>query len=152
MHAKIIALAALLAAAPVIAGCSGSEPPSQTPAPSAQAPTSAPPAPANLKQIQQQRAGDYVVTLSNETGSLKQGANNLTLEFRKGDQLTDPGNVEVKPMMEMKGMGPMLANTKATPLGTPGRYNVTTDLAMAGPWKVMVTFSGGETEFSLATQ
>ena len=152
MRAKIIALATLLAAALVIAGCSGSEPPSQTPAPSVQAPTPTPSATANLKQIQQQRAGDYVITLSNETGSLKQGANNLTLEFRKGDQLTDPGNVEVKPMMEMKGLGPMLANTKAAPSGTPGRYDVMTDLSMAGPWKFMVTFAGGETEFSLATQ
>ena len=152
MRAKIIALATVLAVALVIAGCSGSEPQSQTPAPSAQAPTPTPTASANLKQIQQKRAGDYVITVSNETGSLKQGANSLTLEFRKGDQLTDPGNVEVKPMMEMKGLGPMLANTKATPSGAPGRYDVMTDLSMAGPWKFMVTFTGGETEFNLATQ
>ena len=150
MRAKIIALATLLAAALTIAGCSGSEPPSQTPAAPAQ--VTAPSASANLKQIQQKRAGDYVITLSNATGSLKQGANNLTLEFRKGDQLTDPGNVEVKPMMEMKGLGPMLANTKATPSGAPGRYDVMTDLSMAGPWKFVVTFTGGETEFNLATQ
>ena len=93
-----------------------------------------------------------MITLLNDNGSLKQGANNLTLEFRRGDQLTDPGNVQVKPMMEMKGMGPMLANTSATPSGSAGRYSVTTDLAMAGPWKIMVTFTGGETEFTLATQ
>jgi len=152
MRPKTIVLATLLAAALATAGCSSSEPTSQAPAPSAQAPTATPPAAANLKQIQQQRSGDYVITLSNETGSLKQGANNLTLEFRRGDQLADPGNVEVKPMMEMKGAGPMLANTKATPSSTPGRYDVTTDLAMAGPWKFMVTFSGGETTFDLKTQ
>ena len=125
MRAKTIALATLLAAALTIAGCSGSEPPSQTRAASAQVP--APSASANLKQIQQQRAGDYEITLSNETGSLK-------------------------PMMEMKGMGPMLANTKAAPSATPGRYEVMTDLSMAGPWKFMVTFAGGQAEFSLATQ
>ncbi len=111
-----------------------------------------PPAAGNLKEIGKKEAGGYVITLSSETGSLKLGANNLTLEFRKGEQLADPGNVEVKPMMEMKGMGPMLANTKATPSGTPGRYNITTDLSMTGPWKFMVMFSGGETEFDLATQ
>src|SRR5881409_2116586 len=43
----------------------------------------------------------------------------------------------------------MLANTKATPSGTPGQYNVTTNLSMAGPWKFMVTFFGGETEFAM---
>src|SRR6266446_5624409 len=115
VRAKPMIFATSLAAALFIAGCSGSEPPSQAPTPSAQVATPTPPAPANVKQIQQQLAGDYVITLSNETGSLEQGANNLSLEFRKADQLTDPGNVEVKPMMEMKGLGPMLANTKATP-------------------------------------
>ena len=152
MLTKLMVFAALTTAVLMAAGCSSSEPTSQTAAPSAQAPATSPQTASNLKQMDQKRSGDYVITLSNETGSLKQGANNLTLEFRKGDQLADPGNVEVKPMMEMKGMGPMLANTKANPSGTAGQYNVTTDLSMAGPWKIMVTFSGGETEFNLATQ
>jgi len=142
----------LTTAALTAAACSSSQPTSQAPAPAAQAPAATPPTTGNVKQIEQKRAGDYLITLSSESGSLKQGSNNLTLEFRKRDQLADPGNVEVKPMMEMKGMGPMLANTKATPSGTPGRYNVTTDLSMAGPWKFMVTFSGGETAFDLTTQ
>lgn len=144
-------LATLIVAALLIVGCSSSEPSKQPPATPAAAPTAAPAA-TNLKQLQQQKSGDYVITLLNETGSLKQGANNLTLEFRRGEQLADPGNVEVKPMMEMKGMGPMLANTKAMPSGTAGRYNVTTDLSMAGPWKIMITFAGGETAFDLTTQ
>src|SRR5438045_1465510 len=63
MRAMII-LATSLTTSLFIAGCGGSEPPSQAPSPSAQAPTPAQPAPANLKQIQQQRVGDYVVTLS----------------------------------------------------------------------------------------
>ncbi|HYR88328.1 MAG TPA: FixH family protein [Terriglobia bacterium] len=147
MQTKVMLL--ILAATTFLTvGCGSSEPAKQVSAP-AQAP--APPA-AALKQIQEQRSGDYVIALLNESGSLKMGSNSLTLEFRRGDQLTDPGNVQVKPMMEMKGMGPMLANTTATPSATPGRYNVTTDLAMAGPWKFMVTFSGGQTEFNLATQ
>jgi hypothetical protein len=140
-------LALLALAVTIAAGCSQqSSEKSATPG-QATSPTSS-----NLKQIQQQRSGDYVITLSSDTGSLKQGTNNLILEFRRADQLTDPGNVEVTPMMEMKGAGPMLANTKAIPSGTPGQYNVTTDLAMAGPWKFTVKFSGGQTEFDLATQ
>ena len=55
-------------------------------------------------------------------------------------------------MMEMKGMGPMLANSTVTPAGTPGRYNITMELSMAGQWKLMVMFTGGETEFDLAAQ
>ena len=152
MSIKPIVLAMLTIAALTAAACSSSQPTSQAPAPATQAPAATPPTTGNVKQIEQKRAGDYLITLSSESGSLKQGSNNLTLEFRKRDQLADPGNVEVKPMMEMKGMGPMLANTKAPPSGTPGRYNVTTDLSMAGPWKFMVTFSGGETAFDLTTQ
>ena len=147
MQTKTRLILLTAAAAFVTAGCGSSEPTNQASAPT-QAPVSAP----QLKQIQQQRSGDYVVALLNESGSLKMGSNNLTLEFRRGDQLADPGNVQVKPMMEMKGLGPMLANTSATPSATPGRYNVTTDLSMAGPWKFTVTFTGGETEFNLSTQ
>ena len=97
MRTTTIILATLLMTALETAGCSGSEPGGQAPAPSAQRPIATPPDKVNLKQIQQQRSGDYVVTLSNETGSLKQGTNNLTLEFRRGDQLADPGNLEVHP-------------------------------------------------------
>ena len=150
MQTKIIVLTTLILAASLLAACTSSEPTKQASAPT-QAPAPGAPA-AELKQIQQQRSGDYVITLLNESGSLKQGTNNLTLEVRRGDQLVDPGNVQVKPMMEMKGAGPMLANSRATPSGTPGRYNVTTDLSMAGQWKVMVTFTGGETEFTLSNQ
>jgi hypothetical protein len=144
---KSIVLALSVTAMLMSSACSSSEPVNQTPP--AATPTAAA---SNVKEIGKKEAAGYVITLSGETGSLRQGANNLRLEFRKGDQLIDPGNVDVKPTMEMKGMGPMLANTKATPSGTPGRYDVTTDLSMAGPWKIMVTFSGGEAEFDLMTQ
>ncbi len=152
MHTKFIVIGLLIAIVVITAACSSSEPTGQAPSPSAQVPAATPPATSSLKEIGKKEAAGYVITLSSDTGSLKQGANNLTLEFLKGNQLADPGNVEVKPMMEMKGMGPMLANTKATPSGTPGRYNVTTDMSMAGPWKFMIMFSGGETEFDLMTQ
>jgi hypothetical protein len=153
MHTKIFVLAMLIATALGTAACGASEQPSETPAAPAQARAPATQAPSSeLKQLQQKQSGDYTVTLLNDTGTLKQGANNLTLEFRRSGELADPGNVQVKPMMEMKGMGPMLANTTATPSGTAGRYNVKTDISMAGPWKFMITFSGGETELDLATQ
>ena len=74
------------------AACTASETTSE--APQAQPPAPAPHEPAgNLKEIQQQRSGDYVVALLNETGDLKQGPNNLTLEFRRANdnQLADAG-------------------------------------------------------------
>jgi len=126
-----------------VPACSTPEQPAETAPPPAQS--------TELTQIDQKTSGDYVVTLLSEGGSLSQGTNHLTLEFRRGGQLSDPGQVEVKPMMEMKGAGPMLANASTTQSATPGRYNVTTDLSMAGPWKFTINFQGGQAEFDLTT-
>jgi hypothetical protein len=152
MTMRTVLIAMSMAIVFITAACSPSEKSSDTPAPTPAEPASAPAAPgSDLKQIEQKKSGDYVITLLNETGSLKQGANKLVLEFRREDQLTDPGNVQVKPMMEMKGLGPMMATATAIPNGT-GRFEISTDLAMAGVWKVMVTFMGGEAEFDLSAQ
>jgi hypothetical protein len=153
MHTKIV-LALFIAAASVLAACTSPETPSE--APQAQAPAPPPAELAgDLKVIQQQRSGDYVVALLNETDNLTQGANNLTLEFRRtGDnQLADVGNVQVESMMEMQGMGPMMAKTNVTPSGTPGRYNMTAELSMAGNWKTTVTFAENQkVQFDLGAQ
>jgi hypothetical protein len=146
MHTKIV-LAVFMTATSLITACGPSETPSQTPGPAATpAPATPPAATTGLKQIQQQRTGDYVVAVLNDTGDLKQGTNNLTLEFRKAtdNQLADVGNVQVQSTMEMKGMSPMMAKTNVTPSGTPGRYNMTADLSMAGAWKTVVTFGGNQ--------
>ena len=59
----------------------------------------------NLKQIDQQRTGDYIVTALNETGQVKQGPNKFVLEFRKAsdNKLTDVGNVQLNSAMPMPG-------------------------------------------------
>jgi hypothetical protein len=121
----------------IVAGCGSSEPETKS---GESSETS------SLKEIQQQRAGDYVVAVLNETGELKQGANVLTLEFRKAsdNQLADVGEVKVESTMAMPGAGPMLANTKVAPSGTPGRYSLNAELSMAGGWKTVVSFGGGQ--------
>jgi hypothetical protein len=147
MYTKIL-LTIIIGAATVMAACSSADTPSEPPAPEAPAPAS------TLKEIQQQRSGDYVVAVLNETGELKQGINNLTLEFRTAsdNQLADVGDVKVESTMEMKGMSPMMANTKITPSGTPGRYNMMADLSMAGDWKTVVTFGGTKVQFELGAK
>jgi len=100
----------------------------------------------DLKAIQHQQAGEYTVTILSETGSLKQGANNFTLEFRKtaDQQLVDVGTVEVAPIMEMAGMSPMMATTEVAPSDAAGRYKVSGNFSMAGLWKCKVTFANGQ--------
>jgi hypothetical protein len=108
--------------------------------------------PANLKQVQQQRAGDYTVTILSDTGTLKHGSSSFTLEFRKSadNQLADVGKVEVSPVMEMSGMAPMMGGAEVTPTSTPGRYDVKGSLTMGGLWKVNVRFGDNQNiRFSL---
>jgi hypothetical protein len=97
--------------------------------------------PSNLKQVQQQRSGDYTVTILSDTGTMKQGSSKFALEFRNADnKLVDVGKVEVSPVMEMSGMAPMMGGAEVTSTDTPGRYEVKGSLSMAGLWKVNVRF------------
>jgi len=109
----------------------------------------------NLKQIEQQRAGEYLVTLLSETGQLKQGPNKFVLEFRKAsdNQLTDVGNVQLNSLMPMPGMSPMSGGASATPSGTPGRYQIESDFQMMGTWNFTVKFGNGQqARFALKAQ
>ena len=109
----------------------------------------------NLKQIAQQRSGDYVVTVLNDTGELKQGPNKFALEFRKAsdNQLANVGNVQLNTLMPMPGMSPMSGGASAEPSGTPGRYNVESDFQMTGTWNFTVMFANGQRAiFSLKAQ
>lgn len=101
---------------------------------------------AELKQISQQRAGDYVVTLLSESGQLKQGPNKYVLEFRKApdNQLVDVGEVKLSSRMPMPGMSDMIGGASATPSGTPGRYSVESDFEMRGKWNFGATFGNNQ--------
>ncbi len=99
----------------------------------------------NLKPIQQQKAGDYTVTVLNETGTLKTGQSKFFLEFRKADnQLADVGEVRLNSLMPMPGMAPMSGGASATPSGTPGRYTVEANFQMAGEWNFTVNFGNNQ--------
>lgn len=99
-----------------------------------------------LKQISQQRVGDYVVTLLGENGQLKQGPNKYVLEFRKAsdNQLVDVGEVRLSSRMPMPGMSDMIGGAAATPSGTPGRYNVESNFEMRGKWNFGATFGNNQ--------
>jgi YtkA-like len=99
----------------------------------------------NVGKTQTQQAGEYTVTVLNDSGSIKNGANDFILEFRKtGDgQLVDVGTVDVAPIMDMPGMSPMMGSATVTPTDTPGRYRATGSLSMAGLWKFNVKFGDG---------
>jgi len=111
--------------------------------------------PSLLKPVQEQRAGGYTVTLLTETGTVKQGSSAATLEFRNtaDNQLADVGTIEVSPVMEMAGMGPMMGSAEVDPASTAGRYNVHQNLSMGGLWKIDVKFGNAQkVRFSVSAE
>jgi hypothetical protein len=108
-----------------------------------------------FKQIQQQRSGDYTVSLLNETGVLKQSSDHLRIEIRNAstNELAGVNNVKVQATMMMAGMGPMFGTFSAPQQVAPGQYELDASMGMTGQWNLVVTFDpNGRAQFSLRAQ
>jgi len=89
------------------------------------------------------KAGAMDIVLLAPGDSLKQGKGSFVLEFRDADgNLVDAGNVTVGASMPMPGMSPMFGECLATPSPTKGRYEVVSDLGMAGTWRLQIAWDG----------
>ena len=98
---------------------------------------------AQLKELQRVKAGAMDIVLLAPGDSLKQGQGRFVLEFRDaGGNLVDVGTVMVGASMPMPGMAPMFGESTVTPSATKGRYDVASDLAMAGTWRLQVAWDG----------
>jgi hypothetical protein len=93
--------------------------------------------------VQTIRAGDLDIALLSPTGSLRQGRNSFTLEFRRTGTTTlvDVGSVRASANMPMPGMV-MSGGLQVTPTGVPGRYAATAEFGMAGAWQMAVEWNG----------
>jgi YtkA-like len=99
--------------------------------------------PAQLKQLQRVKAGPMDILLLAPGEAIKQGKGNFVLEFRDaGGNLVDVGAVKVGASMPMPGMAPMFGECMVTPSATKGRYEVATDLGMAGTWRLQIAWDG----------
>jgi len=111
--------------------------------------------PSTLTPIQQQRSGDYVVSLLNDTGVLKQHSNRLTLEIRNtaSNELANVNNVQIQATMRMPGMGPMFGNLLPMRQVSPGRYDFEADFSMLVQWAFLVSFDpNGSVKLNLNAQ
>jgi len=96
-----------------------------------------------LKELQRVKAGTMDIVLLAPGDSLKQGKGSFVLEFRDaGGNLVDVGTVMVGASMPMPGMAPMFGESTVTPSATKGRYDVASDLGMAGTWRLQVAWDG----------
>ena len=93
--------------------------------------------------VQTIRAGDLDIALLSPTGTLRQGRNSFTFEFRRtgSTTLVDVGSVRASANMPMPGMV-MSGGLQVTPTGVPGRYAATAEFGMAGAWQMAIEWNG----------
>jgi len=93
--------------------------------------------------VQTVRAGDVDVVLLSPSGTLRQGRNAFTIEFRRTgtNTLVDVGSVRASANMPMPGMV-MSSGLQVVPTGVPGRYSATAEFGMAGAWQVAIEWDG----------
>jgi hypothetical protein len=93
--------------------------------------------------VQTIRAGDMDIALLSPTGTLRQGRNSFTFEFRRTGTTTlvDVGTVRASANMAMPGMV-MSGGLQVTPTVVPGRYAATAEFGMAGAWQMAIEWNG----------
>jgi len=97
----------------------------------------------SLKEVQRTHAGALDVVLLSTAEALPQGKGFAVLEFRSSaGSLVNVGTVRVNATMPMAGMAPMIGGSEVTPTPAPGRYELATDLSMAGTWRFAVEWDG----------
>jgi hypothetical protein len=103
-----------------------------------------------------QTVNNLTVKLMASAGQLRQGDNNILIEFRdSGGQLVDVGNVNFTIDMNMPGMQ-MHEGATVQRTGTAGQYRAKIKVGMAGDWTAKLSYEGprgsGQTSFNLNTK
>ena len=110
------------------------------------------------KTIKTTQVGNLTATLSNSTGRLKQGDQEVTLTFTdSSSKPVDVGAVSLN--FHMPAMGSMAAMNDAvtfTTTGTPGVYTGKVNIEMAGEWQGQLAYEGpagtGKTTFTVVAR
>jgi hypothetical protein len=113
--------------------------------------------PEHTAEVARVRSGDLDVVLLASGPALNQGKSAFTIEFHAASDaagLVDVGAVKATATMPMAGMAPMLAPVSIESTATPGRYAASSDLAMAGAWRLTIEWDGpaGRGSASLSPQ
>ncbi|HEX6463918.1 MAG TPA: CusA/CzcA family heavy metal efflux RND transporter, partial [Vicinamibacterales bacterium] len=92
--------------------------------------------------VQRLTGGNLEIALLSQTGSLHQGRNAFTFEFRTKDgRLVDVGTVRASGNMPMPGMV-MSSGLQVQRTPTAGRYDATAEFGMAGAWHMALEWDG----------
>lgn len=110
------------------------------------------------KPIATTTVNNLTATLSNSTGQLKQGQQDVTLAFTDSSgKPVDVGAVSLNfHMPAMGGMAAMNDAVTLTTTATPGVYNGKVNVSMAGEWQGQLAYEGsagtGKATFSVTAR
>ena len=110
------------------------------------------------KTIKSVTVGNLTATLSNSTGQLKPGNQEVVLTFTDSSgKPADVGAVSLNfHMAQMGTMGEMNDATAFTTTGTPGVYRGKVNIEVTGEWQGQLAYEGpagsGKTTFTLTAQ
>ena len=92
--------------------------------------------------VQRLHSGDLQIVLVSPTGTLHQGRNTFSFEFRAADgRLVDMGTVRASGNMPMPGMV-MSSGLQLQRTVVAGRYDATAEFGMAGAWHMALEWDG----------
>ena len=96
-----------------------------------------------LTEVQRVRSGMVDVVLLSPRDAIRHGKDTFVIEFRSASEgtLVDVGTVKGDATMPMAGM-PMLGRIDVTRTNVVGRYEASSDLSMAGTWRMAIEWSG----------
>ena len=110
------------------------------------------------KTVKTVAVGNLTATLSNGTGQLKQGDQEVMLSFTDASgKPVDVGAVSLNlHMPQMGGMAAMTDSVTFTTTNTPGVYRGKVNLEVGGEWQAQLAYEGpagnGKTTFSVTAQ
>ena len=97
-----------------------------------------------LNELAKTRVRDLDVVLLSAGTAVSTGKDTVTVEFRAASdgRLMDVGNVKGSATMPMAGMAPMFGPVAVERSAVPGRYLATSELSMAGEWRLSLEWNG----------
>jgi len=97
---------------------------------------------ANLTELQKVKSGMLDVVLLSPRDGLRHGSDSFVIEFRSASgELTDVGTVRASASMSMSGT-PMMGTINVARTEVAGRYAATSELSMAGTWRMTMQWDG----------
>jgi hypothetical protein len=96
-----------------------------------------------MRELSRTSAGAVDLVLLAPSDSIDQGKSFAILEFHDSSgSLVDVGRVTVRATMAHPGAEPMAGGSEVKPTPAPGRYEIATDLTMAGTWDLAIEWDG----------